>query len=106
MSEQTTLERCTKLSVLVFYSYTSGQIFLFRPLFCLFLPLNASKCEVYTGQGNLLANREAVVPECVGGGVHEQEASVSQLQLHRLDLSSDNFPPSISVPEYKIPRCP
>lgn len=47
-----------------------------------------------------------MVPECVGGGVHEEEASVSQLQLHGLDLSPGRFPSSVSVPEDKVTRCP
>lgn len=47
-----------------------------------------------------------MVPECVGGGVHEEEASVSQLQLHRLHLSPGCFPPSVSVPEDEVTRCP
>lgn len=47
-----------------------------------------------------------MVPERVGGGVHEEEASMSQLQLHRFYLSLGLFPPSISVSEDKITHCP
>lgn len=72
----------------------------------LFLPVNASKCEVYAGQRDPPANREAVVPECVGGGVHEEEASMSQLHLHRLHPLLGRFPASVFVSEDEITRCP
>lgn len=49
---------------------------------------NAPKCEVNAGQEHLLANREAVVPAGVGRWVHEEQASVSELQLHGFDLSA------------------
>ena len=43
-----------------------------------------------------------MVPESVSRGIHEQQASVSELQLHGVDLSAALFPPSISVPEDKV----
>lgn len=61
-----------------------------------------SEGEVYTRERNLLANREAVVPKSVGGPVHEEQASMSELQLHWFNLSPGCFSPSISVPEDKV----
>lgn len=43
-----------------------------------------------------------MVPESVGGRVHEEQASVSELQLHGFNLSVARFAPSISVPEDEV----
>lgn len=47
-----------------------------------------------------------MIPESVGRCVHEEQASRSELQLHRFDLSAALFPPSISVPEDEVSCCP
>lgn len=65
---------------------------------------DASEGEVDARQRDLLANREAVVPEGVGGRVHEEQASMSQLQFYRLNLPWCLFSPGISVPEDEVPR--
>lgn len=46
-----------------------------------------------------------MVPEGIGGRVHEEQASVSQLQLHGIDLSAAPFPSSISVSKDKVSSC-
>lgn len=46
-----------------------------------------------------------MVPEGVGWLVHQEQASMSELQLHRFNLSAVLFSTSISVPEDEITRC-
>lgn len=66
---------------------------------------DASKGEVDAGQEDLLANRKAVVPKSVSWWVHEEQATVSELQPHGLDLSAALFSPSVSVPEDEVSSC-
>lgn len=66
---------------------------------------NAPECDVNARQEDLLADREAVVPEGVGRRVHEEQASVSELQLHRFNLSAALLSSRVSVFEEEVPRC-
>lgn len=43
-----------------------------------------------------------MVPESVGWWVHEEQAPMSEFQLHEFNLSPALFSPSISVPEDKV----
>lgn len=43
-----------------------------------------------------------MIPECVGRWVHEEKASMSELQLHRFNLSAALFSTSVPVPEDEV----
>lgn len=63
---------------------------------------DASKGEVDTRLGNPLADGQAVVPEGVGRGVHEEQAAMSELHLHGFDLSTGLISPRVFVPEDEV----
>lgn len=65
---------------------------------------DASKGEVDARLGNPLADRQAVVPEGVGRGVHEEQAAMSELQLHGFNLSTGLISPRVSVSEDEVSR--
>ena len=66
---------------------------------------DASEGEVDARQKDPLAHRKAVVPQSVGGWVHEEQAPMSELQLHRFYLPAALFSPSVSVPEDEVSCC-
>lgn len=87
------------------HSSTSGPTHNLNSALFLGTQKDASKGEVDARPEDLLANRKAVVPEGVGRLVHEQKASMSELQLHRLNLSAALLPSSVSVPEDEVSSC-
>lgn len=64
---------------------------------------DASEGKVDSGGLHLPPGWDAVIPVRVGGRVHEQEASVSQLQLHRRDVAFARPAPGVSVFEDNVP---
>lgn len=84
-------------------TWVLAVIFLF---YCFFdVHQDSSKGEINARREDLLPNREAVVPVGICRRVHEEQTSMSKLQLHRINLSAALFPSSISVSKDKVSSC-